>query len=158
MRLVIGNTALRLGKDHDLLQLCLFPKLDFLFGFGQEPLDCITRLWHGGRGWYWRCRSRSRGHRGGCWFHWLDWLWCGFRWRSRNGWRFNRRLDWIHGRVHGWWRCIDICFFYHKDFNKEFFERPPRAKKTPWYSTLLKELKIKFSFLIFPCQKQKKNY
>ena len=45
-----------------------------------------------------------------------------------------------------------------KILNKEFFERPPRAKKTPWYSTLLKELKIKFSFLIFPCQKQIKNY
>jgi len=49
-------------------------------------------------------------------------------------------------------------FFIIKILNKEFFERPPRAKKTPWYSTLLKELKIKFSFLIFPCQKQKKNY
>ena len=43
-----------------------------------------------------------------------------------------------------------------KILNKEFFERPPRAKKTPWYSTLLKELKIKFSFLIFLFQKQKR--
>ena len=160
MRLVIGNTALGFGKNHNFFQFGLLAELDFLLGFSQEPFDWVFGLWHWrgrGRRWRLRCRSWSRGYRSRCWFDWRDWLWYWFSWsrRSGNGWCFNRRFNRSRGRVCYRWCCVNICFCCHKNFNKEFFERPPRAKKTPWYSTLLKELKIKFSFLIFLSQKQK---